>query len=397
LQVVAAGKAAWAMAPAFLEVPRMDVRQSLAIGSNRRGDADAPIEWLDAGHPLPDDRSVQAGHRALKLARQVEPHGRLVLLLSGGASALMAAPADGVTLAEKQQVIRAMMHAGADIHALNAVRKHISAVKGGRLAAVCRGGTTTLAVSDVVGDDISVIGSGPGVADPTTWADALEALTTWGGGRAPETVLARFRRGSTGAFPDTPKPGDAALARTSARVIGGRSDALEGARREALSRGYHVAVMEDPVVGDARVTARAWLGRTLARAAALNPPACVLSAGETTVRVTGRGKGGRNQEFALSLAGPIGALGAPALVASVGTDGIDGPTDAAGAYVDDTTMDRAQTSGIGTPEPFLEANDAYAFLAPLGHLIRLGPTDTNVGDLQVLLLPESRARWSSVV
>ncbi len=375
------------MADALLGVPRLTVRHTLAVGPGRRGDSGATVEWLQAGHPLPDGGSVHAAGRALTLASQVEPDGKLVLLLSGGASALMAAPAKDVTLEDKQRAIRVMMHAGADIRALNTVRKHMSAVKGGRLAAACRGRTVTLAISDVVGDDLSVIGSGPGVPDPTTWTDAMDELTRWSGRDEPiDAVLALFGRGIAGELSDTPKPGDPVMARVDARVIGGSADALDGARLEAEARGYHVAVMDEPVTGAARVTARVWFARALGMAADLAAPACVLSAGETTVRVAGRGKGGRNQEFALSLARPIAALGAPAIAASVGTDGVDGPTDAAGAYVDGTTLSRAQQLGIGAPGRFLDANDSYAFFAALGDLIRLGPTDTNVGDLQALLI-----------
>jgi glycerate 2-kinase len=345
------------------------------------------VDWLDAGHPFPDERSVAAGHRVLQMAAQVGPHEQLVLLLSGGASALVAAPLPGITLQDKQQAIRLMMHAGADISALNVVRKHMSAIKGGRLAAACRGSTLTLAISDVVGDDVSVIGSGPGVADRTTWRDALDSLERFGGAdELVEAVLSLFRRGLEGEIPDTPKPDNPALARTEARVIGSRRDALEGARLAAVARGYHVVVLDEPIVGEARLSARPWLARVLSLLAALPRPTCALSAGETTVRVEGHGRGGRNQEFVLALADSVAMLDQAAVVASIGTDGVDGPTDAAGAIVDATSLQRAQKRGLGSPDQYLDDNNSFAFFDALGDLIRTGPTDTNVGDLQALLI-----------
>jgi glycerate 2-kinase len=387
LAVIAAGKAARPMMAAFRDAPGLLVRHALAIGPRGSADGLSQAEWIEAGHPYPDARSLAAARRALEIATGVEPAGQLVLLLSGGASALLAAPAAGLTLDDKRQTIQRMMHAGADIHAVNTVRRHLSTVKGGRLAAACRGRTLTLAVSDVADDDLSVIGSGPGVPDPTTWTDALDGLMRWcGADEAPRAVVDLLRRGAAGEVADTPKPGDVTMARVSARVIGGRQDALRGGGEAARARGYHVAVMDAPVTGEAREAASQWLTRATRMAADLGRPCCVLSAGETTVRVTGPGKGGRNQEFALALAERLGSSDGLVVAASVGTDGIDGPTDAAGARVDGTTLARARKSGVGDHWRFLDANDAYAFFDPLGDLIKLGPTETNVGDVQVLLV-----------
>lgn len=383
LHVVAAGKAARSMASACVAVPGLTVATALAVGSHESGELAPGIDFLRAGHPIPDERSVEAARRVLDVARRVGRDEYLLVLLSGGASALVAAPLEGITLADKQRVIRVMMHAGADIHALNTVRKHLSAIKGGRLAAACRGQTLTLAVSDVVGDDPSVIGSGPGVPDPSTWHDALLLVERWGGGDEP--VLALLRRGARGEIPETPKAGDHEIERAEARVIGGRQDAVEGARRAAEARGYHVVVMPESVTGEARDAARAWLHQAMESLGAPRP-ACVLSAGETTVRVTGDGMGGRNQEFALALVSDLDASGSTAAAASVGTDGVDGPTDAAGAIVDSTSGARAAALNLGPPERYLERNDSYTFFHALGDLIHTGPTDTNVGDLQVLLV-----------
>ena len=253
LHVIAVGKAAAAMAAAFAELPGLRVRRLLAIGTHGRTALAPPAEWMESSHPYPDERSELAGTRALALARQVAPGEVLVLLLSGGASALMAAPLDGISLADKIQTTQVMMKAGADIHALNTVRRHLSRVKGGRLAAACPGHTLTLAISDVIGDDLSAIGSGPGVPDASTWADAACALEAWGGqGAHAPAVLAQVRRGMSGEIPEGLRPGDPACARAAGRVIGGRLNAMAGAEAAAASRGYHPLVMPDPVTGEAR-------------------------------------------------------------------------------------------------------------------------------------------------
>jgi glycerate 2-kinase len=343
------------------------------------------------GHPVPTEESERAGRRALEIARSTGTDDRLLVLLSGGASSLMAVPADGVTLEDKRATTALLLGGGADIHALNTVRKHLSAIKGGWLAASTAARSETLVISDVVGDDVSVIASGPTVADASRFPDALDVLNRFGGVASyPSAVVARLTRGASGTgdgpgrLIETPKPGDPRLARSATRVIGSRRDAMAGAVAEAASRRYHVVRLDDPVTGDARTAARSHLGAVLARAVDLARPFCVVSSGETTVHVTGRGTGGRNQEFALAAAellSPTAMVG----LASVGTDGIDGPTDAAGAYVDSSTLARASARGLA-PGPFLSDNNAYAFFDALGDLIRTGPTGTNVGDLQVILL-----------
>ena len=370
------------MAAAVAAQPRLTLRNILAIGTHRNPAMPPGVEWHQSSHPLPDARSVAAARRALDVAGAVGADECLVLLLSGGASALMAVPIDGITLEDKQATIRGMMLAGGDIHALNTVRKHLSAVKGGRLAAACRGTTLTLAISDVVGDDPSVIGSGPGVADPSTWGDVMSALNAYG--KAPAAVLEIARRGLAGEIADTPKPGDAAVARAHAVVSASRRHAIDAARATAERLGYHVTALQDDVTGEAREVALDWFARASDATRGVQSPACVISAGETTVRVVGQGRGGRNQEFALALTGAVAGATGDVIVASVGTDGIDGPTDAAGALVDRTTRDRAATLGLD-PQAILADNDAYDFFALLGDLIHLGPTDTNVGDVQVML------------
>jgi glycerate 2-kinase len=338
------------------------------------------------GHPLPTAASEEAGRRALAIADAVRPGETLLVLLSGGASALMAVPADGVTLDEKRAATNQLLQAGADIYALNTVRKHLSAIKGGWLAARTKGRCRTLVISDVVGDDLSVIASGPTVADASTFEDALDVLGRFGGFAAfPPAVVERLRRGAARALLETPKPLDPRLERTMTTIIGSRRDAMRGAVAEAEGRGYQVIRIDDPVTGEARSTAPAHVRAILARAAGSARPLCVVSSGETTVHVTGSGKGGRNQEFALAASPVLAEAGFSAALASVGTDGIDGPTDAAGAIADASTLSRARAAALA-PDRFLSDNNAYAFFHALGDLIHTGPTGTNVGDLQVILL-----------
>ena len=346
-----------------------------------------PLEAVAAGHPTPDAASERAGRRALEIAGSLAGGDALLVLLSGGASSLMAAPAEGISLDDKRATTSRLLLGGAEIHALNTVRKHLSAIKGGWLAAIAKAPCHALVISDVVGDDLSVIASGPTVPDATTFADALEVLRRFGGiASYPVSVARRLDGGARGMIAETPKPGDVRLTRTSAVVIGGRCDAMTGAARQAERRGYHVLRIDDAIVGEARVTSVAHVRAMLARASSIARPACIISSGETVVRVVGRGTGGRNQEFALASAALLASAGSPAALASVGTDGTDGPTDAAGAMADSTTVSRALAAGIDNATDHLDDNNAYAFFDAIGDLIRIGPTDTNVGDLQVLLI-----------
>jgi glycerate 2-kinase len=385
LHVIAVGKAAAAMAAAFLATPHLAIRQAIAIGTHEHAGLPASVEWIESSHPFPDTRSEVAGNRAIGLAEGVHSGEALVILLSGGASALMASPIAGISLTDKIDATRLMMASGADIHALNTVRRHLSKVKGGRLAAACVGTTITLAISDVVGDDLHAIGSGPGVPDATTWSDAAAALDRFGGDAHSDRVRSVIRAGVEGQLPDTPKPGHPSVARAKARVIGSRMDAMEGARAAAEGRGYRAVVIADAVTGEARDAGPAWLDRRRVRIGPSPQKVAVISSGETTVRVTGTGKGGRNLEFALSIAESIASLPRAAM-ASIGTDGIDGSSGVAGAIVDSTTMARAAQAGLASPGHYLAANDSLAFFAPLGDVVQLGRTDTNVGDLQVLLI-----------
>jgi hydroxypyruvate reductase len=387
VDVVSAGKAASAMLVAFAGASPVPLRSMLGVGPGEPGGLPASAVWQASSHPVPDERSVIAARRALDVAETTSPPDLLVVLLSGGASSMMAMPAGDISLADKRRTSELLLQAGADIGALNTVRKHLSGIKGGRLAATARGTVMTLAISDVVGDDLSTIASGPTVPDPTTFAQALEVLDRCGGrGRYPASVVRWLTRGAGDPINETPKPHHPRLARTAARVIGGRLTATAGARQAAEALGYRVHPIEAPVVGEARLAGRALIDAASWASMLRNAqPLCIVASGETTVHVTGRGKGGRNQECALAMGLALNTLGSPVVAASVGTDGIDGPTDAAGAVVDTTTLARAEQADLD-PSVYLNDNNTYTFFNQLEDLIRTGPTGTNVGDLQVILI-----------
>jgi len=372
------------MAKAASSVLERRLRSGLIVGPTV--DTFGAFESIAGGHPVPDEGSERAGRRALEIAESMDPDDTLLVLLSGGGSALMAVPADGITLDDKRRTTAQLLRAGADIHALNTVRKHLSAIKGGGLAGRAAGRVQTYAISDVVGDDVSVIASGPTVPDASTFADARRLLDRHGGVAAyPAAVIAHLDRGVRGEIAETPKPTYPRLVRSDVQVIGSRGAAMFGAAAKAIGLGYEVIRLPEAVVGEARDAAPRHVAAVTALARERPRPLCVVSSGETTVHVTGGGKGGRNQEFALAAAALLENVDAPVAMASVGTDGIDGPTDAAGAIADSTTMARAAACGLH-PDPFLADNNAYAFFDALGDLIHTGPTGTNVGDLQIVLI-----------
>ena len=392
--LIAAGKAAEGMLRGFLATSIGPIERGVAVGPGPGTVAPPPIACYTGGHPLPDRGSLDAGHEALRCATEMSPSGCLVVLLSGGASALLAVPLEGVTLSQKVEATRLLLVAGVPIHELNCVRKHLSAIKGGRLARAAAGRVLTLAISDVVGpveDDPAVIGSGPTVVDPTTFAEAT-AIVGRPGVRdlIPRGVIDVLERGREGHLPETLKTSTAAVSFTMYRVVGGRRQAMEGALSVARGLGYEVTLLESPVVGEARVAGADHPRRVAAATRHLAGPVCVVSSGETTVTVSGRGRGGRNQELALAAASEMSRLGTAAVLASVGTDGGDGPTDAAGALVDSTTPARATSLALASAATYLAENDAYTYFDRLGDLIRTGPTGTNVGDLQVVVTAGSK-------
>ncbi len=388
LTLVAAGKAAAGMIDGFLPALDRPIRRGVAVGPGPGPSMPEGLAWYRGSHPIPDADSVQAGRAALRCAADAPASGCLVVLLSGGASALLTMPAPGVSLAEKVETTRVLLEAGVPIHELNCVRKHLSGVKGGRLAQATPGRVLTLAISDVVlpvEDDPGVIGSGPTVHDATRFAEALAIVERPAiGPRVPAGVRRLLEQGCDGLVDETLKT-PPAPDRVMYRVVGSRRDAMSGAAEAARRFGYDVTRIVEPVIGEARVAGTKHAARAVEAASGSTGPWCVVSSGETTVTVSGGGRGGRNQELALAAVEAIGGLRAVAVLASVGTDGVDGPTDAAGAVVDTETALRARARRLGPPSAYLAENDAYAYFDQLGDLVRTGPTGTNVGDLQVML------------
>lgn len=353
------------------------------------------LELVEAGHPLPDAAGLAAAERMLELARSAGRDDLVLCLISGGGSALLPAPVPGVTLEQKVHLTDLLLRSGASIQEINTVRKHLSRLKGGWLAATASPArTAVLILSDVIGDPLDAIASGPAVPDPTTFDDALEILRRYGlEGRIPAAALDYLQRGAQGEVPETPKPGHPAFRRVHTVVVGSNAQAARAAVRAARGRGYHTLLLTTYLDGEAREAARVLASVALGvqeAAIPVAPPACLVAGGETTVTVRGQGKGGRCQEFALAAAAAI--RGRPrTVVAAFGTDGTDGPTDAAGAVADGTTIDRAQAAGFN-PARALDANDAYPLFSAVGDLLVTGPTNTNVNDLYVALVGAPRRR-----
>jgi glycerate 2-kinase len=392
-QIVCAGKAAVAMARGALQAMGERIAGGVIVSPDSGPDI-PPFERMTGAHPLPTGASERAGRRALAIADAVRNDERLLCLLSGGASALMAVPAAGLSLADKVETTNRLLRAGADITTLNAVRKHLSEIKGGGLARRSPSGCHTLAISDVVGDELAVIGSGPGVPDPSRFGDALEALQTFGGiDTYPAAVVSRLEAGVRGEIAETLKPADPQASRATAAVIGSRVEAMDGACAAARRLGYQTVRIDSAVVGEARAAAIEHLRAIERRGGIEAGRVCFVSSGETTVRVTGGGSGGRNQEFVLAAVRTLARLGPEVALASAGTDGIDGPTIAAGAVADGGTLARALAAGLD-PDTFLAANDSHTFFDTLGDVLVTGPTGTNVGDIQVVLLNRSAATGS---
>lgn len=387
--LVAVGKAAVPMARAAEEVLGDRLADGIAV-STAATDPLRKVRLLTASHPVPDARGLAAAAEVESLARTLGRNDLLLVLLSGGASALLPAPAEGVTLEDKARTTALLLRAGATIHETNAVRKHLSRLKGGGLArAAAPARVVTLVLSDVVGDDLSTIASGPTVPDPTTFADALDVLRR----ReiladVPAPVRERLERGARGERPETPKPGDEALRRAATRIVGSNRLSVEAAAREARRQGLRPLVLTTRLEGEAREAARvlvAVLRECVESSRPAAPPLCLLAGGETTVTVRGDGQGGRNQELAVAAAQCLAGFPVPAVVASLATDGIDGASDAAGGIADDTSVARAASLGLAPAAAFLAANDTRNYLGPLGDLVVTGATGTNVVDVVILL------------
>jgi glycerate 2-kinase len=387
--LVAAGKASAAMAQAAEDVLGARLTDALAV-SNAPGPRLARTRLLLSGHPLPDARGLAAAAAVEALLHGLRPVDTVLVLLSGGASALLPAPVPGLSLEDKVAVTAQLMRAGADISELNTVRKHLSRLKGGGLArAAFPARVVALVLSDVVGDDLSTIASGPTVADPTTYADALRVLDERGlRASIPRAACRHLEAGARGGRPETPKPRDPLFRRVRTHVIGGNRLSVEAAAREARRQGLRPLVLTTRLEGEAREAARVLVAILRecvesGRPAAL--PVCLLAGGETTVTVRGHGRGGRNQEMVVAAVPLLAPFPVPAVVAALATDGIDGASDAAGGVADGESAARARRRGLAPPAIFLAASDSNGFLAGLGDLIVTGPTGTNVVDLAVLL------------
>jgi glycerate 2-kinase len=385
--VTGAGKAAAAMARAF-EGLWPEPLEGFVLTRYRHALPCERLEILEASHPIPDAAGERAARRMLDLARDLGRNDQLIFLASGGGSALLTLPAAGLTLADKQAVTRALLRSGAAIAEINAVRKHLSAIKGGRLAAAAAPARViTLAISDVPGDDPGIIASGPTVPDPTTCADARAVLAKYHID-APVAVIDHL----AGDFNETPKPGDPIFRRTRFELVASPQASLAAAELEAMRRNITPVVLSDRIEGEAREVAKVHAaiacqvraGDFRVGGRAISPPAVLLSGGETTVTVRGKGRGGRNVEFLLGLA--LALDGAERIWAlACDTDGIDGTEDIAGAILYPDSIARAATRGVAA-KAALADNDGYGFFAVLGDLVVTGPTLTNVNDFRAILI-----------
>lgn len=387
------GKAGQTMGNTALEILGDRVAAGVLAVPRGEGGTTGSVRFVETGHPLPDDGSRRAAEEMMALLSGAGERDLVVALISGGGSAMISAPAEGVSPADKEAVLRQMLRSGVDIAGFNTVRKHLSLVKGGRMAETAHPSRVwAMLLSDVPGDDPSVIASGPFSPDPTTYADAQKVLT---GrricGEIPHAARAHIESGLSGEVPETPKPGDPVFGRVVCAVIGSSRIALEVAKREAERGGADVVrILPGFLRGEARECARAFVSEL--RAASFSLPegrvAVLAAGGETTVTVRGTGRGGRNQEFALAAAIELdGAEGIAVL--SAGTDGVDGPTDAAGAYIRGDTCARARAAGLD-PRNHLSENDAHPFFRSLSDLVGTGPTGTNVADIAIGAVAGSR-------
>ncbi len=389
LIVVGAGKASGAMAAATEEAWGDRVTEGLVAVKDGYVAPTRRIRVVEAGHPVPDARGEAAAREIQELAEAATADDMVLVLVSGGGSALTPAPAPPVTLADKQAVTRLLLSAGANITQLNAVRKHCSLLKGGQLArAAAPARVHALLLSDVVGDPLDVIASGPTAPDVSTFTEALAILERLGvRDRTPRSVVERLETGARGQVPETPKPDDPLFARVTNVVIGNNQLVVDAAERMAAKLGFATHVLTRSLEGEAREAAGRFVETARAIRAGKGPvsaPACVIAGGETTVTVRGQGNGGRCQEFALAAA--LGMEGLEdVVILAAGTDGTDGPTAAAGALADGESAERARSQGYD-PAARLADNDSHPVFAALGDLVMTGPTNTNLLDLYLLLV-----------
>jgi glycerate 2-kinase len=389
--VVGGGKASGNMAEALEEVLGDKITGGVVnvpegTGSKYRT---RKIKLVEAGHPLPTEAGIKGAEGMVDLVGGLGARDLVVCLLSGGGSALVTLPADGISLDELRETTQLLLKSGASIQEVNAIRKHLSKIKGGQLAKAAHPAkVVALVISDVVGDRLDTIASGPTYPDSTTYSDALAVIEKYGlTEKVPGTVLKRLKLGAGGKVPETPKPGEKYFLNTSHEIITSNADAVEAAAEAGKSHGFNVSILTTTMQGEAREVGAhlaATAKEVMEASKPVSRPAILISGGETTVTVKGDGVGGRNQELVLSAAIGISGLNNVA-VTSFSTDGIDGPTDAAGAIADGFTLERAEHLGLD-PAAYLERNDSYNFFKELGDLLTTGPTGTNVMDVTCLIL-----------
>jgi len=385
--VVGAGKAAGAMALAVEQSwPAGTPLDGLVITRYQHGLLTSRITVIEAAHPVPDESGEQAAQEILRRAKALSHDDLLLVLVSGGGSALLSLPAEGISMAELKATTRELLKCGAPIQDMNTVRKHLSGIQGGKLAAACRAPVVALVISDVTGDDPTHIASGPCAPDPTTYQDALEILKRYEV-KVPKTVAEHLARGAKGELPETPKPGSRIFKRVENRVIATAQQSLQAAAEFFIARDIHPAILGDSVTGEAREVAKVYgaLAREIKQhGLPYQPPVALISGGETTVTVRGRGRGGRNCEFLLALGVDLnGAEDIHALACD--TDGIDGSEDNAGAVLAPDSLQRAQRQELDAAK-LLDDNDGYGFFSALDDLVVTGPTRTNVNDYRVILV-----------
>ena len=387
--VIGCGKAAARMALALQEIIGARITGGVVVVKYGHGVLLEKIKVVEAGHPIPDRAGFDGARQVIDLVSRAGVADLILFVISGGGSALLPMPAEGLTLEDKQQTTQILLASGATIQEINALRKHLSRLKGGRLAELAYpASTVALVLSDVVGDRLDAIASGPTVGDATTFEDCLEIVRRYDlGGKIPATVLDLLERGARGEAAETPKPSAALFQKVQNIIVGSNRMALAAAQQRAAALGYQTRVLTSSIEGESRLVASSHCARIkemLRRDRLARQPVCLISGGETTVTLRGEGWGGRNQEFAVAAAIEIAELD-NVVVLSAGTDGTDGPTDAAGAIVDGTTVERGRAQGLDAHE-FLTRNDSYHFLQATGDLLITGPTLTNVMDLQVVLV-----------
>ena len=387
--VVGAGKAAASMAAALEGILGSYITEGMITIKYGHGLALNVVSVTEAGHPIPDESGVRGSERILGLLEGAGERDLVLCVISGGGSALLPMPAGDIALHDKQKTTQILLDCGSDIHEINTIRKHISRIKGGRLAEAAFPGTLiALLLSDVTGDDLDVIASGPTVPDGSTFKDCMEIVDKYDlGEKLPPSVIAYLKSGVQGREPETPKPGDRVFDRTFALVIGSCALSVFSAKQKAVELGYNAIILSSCVEGETRDVAKvhtAIAKEVLKSGNPVSTPGCVISGGETTVTIRGDGLGGRNMEFVLAAAIEIDGLGGVTLL-SGGTDGTDGPTDSAGAIADGTTVQAARGMGYDATR-YLRNNDSYHFFEATGDLLMTGPTMTNVMDLRIFLV-----------